>query len=127
MFTLIDGVNLIIVLCAVSLLDTLLLIRVISVIILLPRRGRMRSEFESLGLEDLGLDDQNTVYEDVALGKQMTGSSAEGDRSPRSRGEDIALSEETIGLHFGNDRSPIAEDEENALYDETTGRHSRTD
>ncbi|CAL2234196.1 unnamed protein product [Prunus armeniaca] len=89
--------------------------------------GRMGSELESLELEDLGLDGQNTVYEDIVLEKQMTSSAAERDRLPRSRGEDIALSDETIDRHFGNDRSPVAKDEENAPCDETTGRHLGTD
>ncbi|CAL8989990.1 unnamed protein product [Prunus brigantina] len=52
--TLINGVNLILVLCDVSLLVTLLL-----------RKGEMRSELESLGLE-------NDVFEDTALRKEMT-------------------------------------------------------
>ncbi|CAL8086738.1 unnamed protein product [Prunus armeniaca] len=89
-----------------------------------PKKG---SEFESLRLEDLGLDGQNTIYEDVALGKETIARIAKGDRSPRFIGKDIALSDETTGRHSGNDWLPIAKDEENALCDETTGRHSGTD
>ncbi|KAI5350983.1 hypothetical protein L3X38_003874 [Prunus dulcis] len=91
------------------------------------QRREKGSEFESLRLEDLGLDGQNTVYEDVALGKETIARIAEGNRSPRFKGEDIALSDETTSRHFRNDWSTIAKDEENALCDETTGRHSGID
>lgn len=95
--------------------------------LILQFMGRIRSELKSLELEDLGLDGQDTVYEEIALGKQITSSAAERDLLPRSRGEDISLSDETIDRHSGNDQSPVAEDEENALCDETTSRHSGTD
>ncbi|CAL8992660.1 unnamed protein product [Prunus brigantina] len=60
-----------------------------------PPTQKKGSEFESLRLEDFGLDGQNTVYEDVALGKEMIAHIAEGDWSPRFRGEDVALNDET--------------------------------
>ncbi|CAL9021192.1 unnamed protein product [Prunus brigantina] len=79
MSTLINGVNLILMLCDVSLLVTRLLRKVISAIIHLPRRW-IGSELESLGLE-------TDVFEDVALGKETTCRTEASDRSPISEDE----------------------------------------
>ena len=86
MSTIINEVNLILVLCAVSLLVTFLLIRVISAIIHLlrkcmllwipyyvspfsPIQGERGSELKSVGVKDCGLED---VCEEISLESRMT-------------------------------------------------------
>ncbi|CAL2278778.1 unnamed protein product [Prunus armeniaca] len=96
MSTLINEVNLIFVLCAMSLLVTLLLKRVISAYTY-PEGGEKMSELESLRLENLGLELQNVVFEDVIIRKKTTSRTGESHRSPYPRAEDGFLCEEMTG------------------------------
>ncbi|KAI5326936.1 hypothetical protein L3X38_026332 [Prunus dulcis] len=125
--TLINGVKLILVLCAVSLLATLLLIRVISAIIHLPRRGERGSELESLELENLIFELENDVFGDTVLKKETTGRIEASDWSPISEDKTCGLCEETTGCPLELDRSPISRDEACALGVETTGGTEASD
>ncbi|CAL8990261.1 unnamed protein product, partial [Prunus brigantina] len=110
MSTFINGVNLILVLCDVSLLVTRLLRKVISAVIHLPRRC---IELVSLGLE-------NKVFEDIALRKEMTCRTEASDRSLISEDETCGLCEETTDCPLELDQSPISRDEAGSLGVETT-------
>ncbi|BBG97181.1 hypothetical protein Prudu_006219 [Prunus dulcis] len=120
MSTLINGINLILVFCDVSLLVTLLLRKVTSAIIHLPRRsallclslisnsGERESELESLGLE-------NDVFEDTALRKETTCRTEASDWSSISEDETCGPCEETTDRSLEIDQSPISGDEAGAL------------
>ncbi|XP_020412249.1 uncharacterized protein LOC109947149 [Prunus persica] len=75
--------------------------------------GEKRSELESFILE-------NDVFEDTALGKEMTYHTKASDRSPISEYETCGLYEETTDHPLELDRSPISGDEAGALGVETT-------
>ncbi|KAI5335125.1 hypothetical protein L3X38_025258 [Prunus dulcis] len=79
------------------------------------------SELEALGLENFGLELENDVFKDTALGKEMTSHTEESDRSPISEDETCGLYEETTGRPLEHDQSPISRDEAGALDIETTG------
>ncbi|CAL9017473.1 unnamed protein product, partial [Prunus brigantina] len=119
MSTLINIVNLILVLCDVSLLVTRLLRKVISAIIHLPRRC-MGSELESLGLE-------NDVFEDAVLGKETTCRTEASDRLPISEDETCGPCEETTDCPLELGQLPISGDEVGALSVETIGHTEASD
>ncbi|CAL9025557.1 unnamed protein product, partial [Prunus brigantina] len=96
MSTLIKKVNLIIVLCAVSLLVTLLLIRVISAIIHLSRR------YCSLRENDRSL---KFGAKDDALDFKTTGRQDGHNQSSGFEPEDVAHGFKTTGCKDGHDRS----------------------
>ncbi|CAL8161387.1 unnamed protein product [Prunus armeniaca] len=143
MSTLINGVNLILVLSDVSLLVTLLLIRVISahlpiqkvhvtldvtfheevpynVSLSSPIQGERRSELESLALE-------NDVFEKIALGKETTCRTEASDRSPIFEDETCGLCKETTDRPLELNRLPISGDEASALDVETTENTEASD
>ncbi|KAI5350823.1 hypothetical protein L3X38_003714 [Prunus dulcis] len=103
MSTFINRVNLILVLCDVSLLVTRLL-----------RKGERGSELE------------NDVFEDTALGKETTCRTEASDRSPISEDETCGPCEETTDRPLelnhteASDQSPVSGDEAGALGVETT-------
>ncbi|CAL2261449.1 unnamed protein product [Prunus armeniaca] len=109
MYTLINGVNLILVLCDMSLLVTRLL-----------RKGERGSNLESLGLE-------NNVFEDTAFGKETPCRTEASDMSPISEDETCGPCEETTDRHLELDQLPISGDEAGALGVETTGHTEASD
>ncbi|KAI5341577.1 hypothetical protein L3X38_009452 [Prunus dulcis] len=76
-----------------------------------PIQGERGSELESLELENLGLEFENYVFEDKALGKEMT--ALKNDWSPISGDKACALGVETIGRIEANDQSPVSENSDN--------------
>ncbi|KAI5342058.1 hypothetical protein L3X38_009933 [Prunus dulcis] len=78
------------------------------------------SELESLILE-------NDVFEDTALGKEMTYHTKASDRSPISEDETFGLYEETTDHPLELDRSPISGDKAGALGVETTHHTEASD
>ncbi|CAL8130892.1 unnamed protein product [Prunus armeniaca] len=77
-------------------------------IMYLPPLQFRGSELESLGLE-------NDVFEDAALGKEMTCRTEASDRSPISEDETCGPYEETTDRPLELDQSPISGDEAGAL------------
>ncbi|CAL2272719.1 unnamed protein product [Prunus armeniaca] len=141
MSTLIKGVKLIIVLCDVSLLVTLLLIKKVHVTLDLtfheevpyyvspssPIQWEKGSELESLGLENLGLELENNVFENTTLEKETTSRIEASDRSPIFEEETCGLYEEMTSRPLELDQSPISGDETGALDVETTSRIETSD
>ncbi|CAL2240948.1 unnamed protein product [Prunus armeniaca] len=73
-----------------------------------PIQGEMRSELESLGLD-------NDVFEDAALGKETTCHTEVSDRSPIYKDETCGPCEETTDPLLELDQLPISGDEAGAL------------
>ncbi|CAL8119876.1 unnamed protein product [Prunus armeniaca] len=93
-----------------------------------PHQWRDRgSELESLGLENLGLELHNDIFEDVLSRRKIPGHTRESDRSPQLGVEDGALCEETTSRHLELDRLTESGDDKIALCEETTGRQPRCD
>ncbi|CAL2257241.1 unnamed protein product [Prunus armeniaca] len=78
-------------------------------------------------LENLGLELENDVFEDIALGKERTDRTKARDRSSISEDKTCGLCEETIGRPLELDQSPIYGDEVNVLGVETTNRIEASD
>ncbi|CAL2268806.1 unnamed protein product [Prunus armeniaca] len=82
----------------------------------------MRSKLETLGLENLGIELENNVFEDTTLEKETTGRTEASNQSPIFEDETRGLCEETTSRHLELDRLPIYGDEAGALGVETTSR-----
>ncbi|CAL8115745.1 unnamed protein product [Prunus armeniaca] len=85
-----------------------------------PIQGEMRSELESLGLED-------DVFEDTALGKENTCRTEASDLSPISEDETCGPCEEATDRPLKLDQSPISRDDVGALGVKTTGHTEVSD
>ncbi|CAL2264948.1 unnamed protein product [Prunus armeniaca] len=76
----------------------------------LTQKGERGSELKSLGLENLGLELENDVFEDTALGKKTTSCTEASDWSPIFENETCArVLDETTDHTDVSDWSPVSE------------------
>ncbi|CAL9025515.1 unnamed protein product [Prunus brigantina] len=116
--TLVNKVNLIIVICVVSLLVTLLLRRVICAIIHLSRRYCSWRENNQL---------LRSGAEDDALGFKTTGRQDGHNQSSGFEPKDDAHGFKTTDRKDGHDRSSGSESDDFLLCDKTISRHEQCD